>query len=279
MGSSNRGQYETQKLLSHLLDRLEARTPPPDLLDRAALAARQANGMARTKTKRRAVAFGEAVAAAALGHKVTSSSSSLPADEEEDLYLLEEGDWNIDATYDMVEQMRNLLVLAEKQHIDLFGACQVSAAEAARAAAAKDRRRGSRFTSSPLAKTADDPFAFEPTVTVSGPDLLRRLADAVRTLLTVDCLYKTTRFRLMQPPYALQAVCMDIAAVLYHKGDLKVQLDMMEAVVDGLYSMGDVLREKVFEWLEGRLAEMLHTLARERGAEDHERQNMEWNGK
>ncbi|CAK9780474.1 hypothetical protein CC85DRAFT_283464 [Cutaneotrichosporon oleaginosum] len=276
--TSNRGQYETQKLLSHLLDRLEARPRPPDLLDRAALAACKANGVARAKTKHRAFALGEAVAAAAIGHKLTSSADNLPReDEEEDLYLLDEGEWNIDATYDMVEQMRNLLVLAEKQHFDVFGACQVSAAEAARAAAAKDRRRGSRFASSPLAKTAEDPFAFDPAVTVSGPDLLRRMAEAVRTLLTVDCLYKTTKFRLMQPPYALPAVCMDIAAVLYHKGDLKVQLEMVEAVVDGLYSMGDVLREKVFEWLEGRLAEMLHKLARERGADDQERRNMEWN--
>ncbi|BEJ14085.1 hypothetical protein CspHIS471_0312590 [Cutaneotrichosporon sp. HIS471] len=276
--TSNRGQYESQKLLSHLLDRLEARPPPPDLLDRAALAARQASGIARAKPKHRVVAFGEAVAAATMGHNSTSSASSLPPDEdEEDLYPLQEGDWNIDSTYDMVEQMRKILVLSEQQHFDIFGACQATAAEAARTASAKDRRRGSRFASSPLARTGADPFTFEPTATISGPDLLRRMANAVRRLLVVDCLYKTTKFRLLQPPYALQAVCMDIAAVLYHKGNLKIQLEMMEAVVDGLYSMGDVLREKVFEWIEGRLAEMLHKLARERGADDHERLNLEWN--
>ncbi|GMK53787.1 hypothetical protein CspeluHIS016_0103730 [Cutaneotrichosporon spelunceum] len=276
--TSNRGQYETQKLLSHLLDRLEARPPPPDLLDRAALTARQARGTSRAKPKLRVAAFSEAVAAATMGSKSASSPSNLPpGEDDDDLYLLQESDWNIDSTYDMVEQMRNLLVLAEKQHFDIFGVCQTAAAEAARAAAVKDRRRGSRFVSSPLAQTGADPFASEPTVTVSGPGLLRRMADAVRGLLVVDCLYKTTKFRLMQPPYALQAVCMDIAAVLYHKGDLKIQLEMMEAVVDGLYSMGDVLREKVFEWLEGRLAELLHKLARERGAESRERLDMEWN--
>lgn len=274
--TANRGQYETQKLLSHLLDRLEARPRAPDLLDRAALTARQANGLAR-KSKRGAAAFGEAVAAAAMGHKASSSVSSIPPEEdEEELNLLQEGVWNIDATFDMVEQMRNLLVLAEKQSLDLFGASQIAAAEAARAAATKGK--GSRFSSSPLAKTtsnASDPFE---TVTVSGPELLKRMAETVRSLLTIDCLYKATKIRPMQPPYALQAVCLDIAAVLYHKGDLKIQLAMMEAVVDGLYSMGDVLREKVCEWLEGRLAEMLHKLAKERGEGSEEKLNVEWNG-
>lgn len=280
--TANRGQYETQKLLSHLLDRLEARPLAPDLLDRAALTARQAKGVVR-KSKSGAVAFGEAVAAAAMGHKATSSVASIPPEEgEEELDLLQEGEWNIDATFDMVEQMRNLLVLAEKQGLDLFGASQVAAAEAARFAAAKELRKSPRFSSSPLANTtsnssSNDPF--ESTVTVSGPELLKRMGDTVRSLLTIDCLYKTTKVRPMQPPYALQAVCLDIAAVLYHKGDLKIQLAMMEVVVDGLYSMGDVLREKVCEWLEGRLSEMLGKLAKERGDSSEEKLHVEWNGK
>lgn len=238
--------------------------------------------MARAKSKRGAAAFGEAVAAAAMGHKSHSSVSSIPPEEgDEELDLPPEGEFDIDATYDMVEQMRNLLVLAEKQDLDLFGSSQIAAAEAARAAA-KNKQKGSRFSSSPLAKTTsrasgnNDPF--ESTVTVSGPELLKRMADTVRSLLTVDCLYKTTKVRPMQPPYALQAVCLDVAAVLYHKGDLKIQLAMMEAVVDGLYSMGDVLRERVCEWLEGRLAEMLGKLAKERGGAKEERLHVEWNG-
>lgn len=277
---NDRGQYETRKLLTHLLDRLEARPPPPDLLDRAALNARKATGKAKGKGRRHVVHIGETIVSAAhlpiKGHQHRRSGSEASSSKAaaENYHLLEEGEWYTDQTCDLVEQMRDLLILADKQKMDLFGISNMGS-EATRSSSSS-KRAGSRFSSTGFVARGSDGYP-DGTPTVSGPVLLERLVGVIRSLLTVDCIHKAVQISLLRPPHILQAFCLDVAAVLYHKGSLDVQLALMDAVIASLYGVADALRDKVCEWLEGRLGEQLHNLARELG-EDIEASAVVWKG-
>lgn len=281
--AGNQNLLESQKLLSLLLDRLEARKTAPDILDRAALAARQSTGHVRHKSKPRVAQIGEAVAAVAhsragKGHASAGSTSSLNGDDLGVAY--NEGDWDTDATYDLVEQVRDVLIIAGKSGLELFSTCQATAVEAARSAV-QNKRKGSRFSSAmaPLNKSiSNETEISQGPATLSGPELLSRLAQNLTILVAVDCMHRTQNFRLLHPPNGLQVMCLDVATILYHNGDMKIKLAAVDAVIEGLYTMGDSMKDRLCEWLEGRIDELLRHLAKERGnAED--KVAVEWTGK
>ncbi|MDU4205991.1 MAG: hypothetical protein E7H89_12820 [Cutibacterium acnes] len=253
-------------MLNLLLDRLEARSAAPDVLDRAVIKARKEAGHI-TRRRRFGARLGEvAVAAvtAAQKKKINIEDDGDDSDDIDDILILDEDDWDTDATTDLVEQMRDLLVLSERQVLDLFGASQIAAFD--KRNAAKDKRKSSRFSSmtASLSKVASNDSHAGPGGEISGPRLLQRLAAILRSLILIDCMYTTYRFRPLKPPYFLQSMCLDIAAVLYSKGDMKTKLHVFESVTDALYGWGHPMRERICEWLEGRLNELLVRLAEER---------------
>ncbi|KAL7420508.1 hypothetical protein Q5752_004458 [Cryptotrichosporon argae] len=262
--TANRGLYETQKLLGHLLDRLEAREPAPDVLDRAAIAAREASGRPKGKANSRVRRLGQAVAArAGLANALLTppSTAGISSEDAEDKVVLDEGEWDTDEAADLVEQMRGLLVLAEKQGLDLFGTVISPNTELA-PSPTRARRKTGRFSSVTSPMAAREGHA--PSFSVSGADLLHRLTAVLQSLISVDCIHRAHLFRPLRPPNALQAACLDVAAYLYHKCELDTKLDMLETVTDGMYGMGEGMAERICEWLEGRLGELLGRLARER---------------
>lgn len=269
--AQSRGLHETQKMLSLLLDRLEGRSAAPDVLDRAVIKARKEAGHI-TRRRRFGARIGEAAVAAvsaAQKKKIHVDDDDDDSDDIDDILILDEDDWDTDATTDLVEQMRDLLVISERQVLDLFGASQIAAFDK-RNAAPKNKRKSSRFSSmtASLSKVNSHESGAEGEVT--GPKLLKRLAAVLRSLIMVDCMYTTHRFRPLKPPYFLQSMCLDIAAVLYSKGDMATKLHVFESVTDALYGWGHPMRERICEWLEGRLNELLVRLANERsdGIED-----------
>lgn len=266
--AQSRGLHETQKMLNLLLDRLESRPAAPDVLDRAVINARKEAGHV-TRRRRFGSRLGSAAVAAVKGaqkKRIHIDEDDDDSDDVDDILLLDEDDWDTDTTTDLVEQMRDLLVLSDRQVLDLFGASHIAAIEKR---TAKDKRKSGRFSSmtASLAKVSSHDANGD---AFSGPSLLKRLSAILRSLISIDCMYTTHRFRPYKPPYFLQSMCLDIAVVLYAKGDTGTKLQVFESVTDALYGWGNPMRERICEWLEGRLSDLLIRLAEERdeGMED-----------
>ena len=280
--SSSRGLYETQKLLSHLLDRLESREQAPDILHQAAVTAREASGRVKGKGKGRVVRIGQVVAAAAqtgLSVAQGNAGSSQGVVEQDgvgsldfdDRLPLGEGDIDTEATYDLVEQTRNLLVLANRQNLDLFGAT-AGAITDSKETRARNKRNAGRLSSlaSPVSPAKG---VFEVDVSpntdgessYSGPNLLSRIMSVLKSLISEDCVHRIHLFRPRRPPHVLQATCLDVATYLYHVCDTDIRVQVTELVIEALYSMDEGFTERICEWLEGRLGELLGRLAKERG--------------
>nr|XP_019013028.1 uncharacterized protein I206_02525 [Kwoniella pini CBS 10737]OCF51809.1 hypothetical protein I206_02525 [Kwoniella pini CBS 10737] len=297
--TSNRGLYETQKLLSHLLDKIEARDAAPDLLERAAISAKEISGKGKSKSKGKVKRLGHAIAAAAQHATIPSTPGSssllsppssaalgagLGSEDFEDIYLVE-GEMDTEAIYNLVEQTRGLLVLAEKQGLDLFhdegGRGSLAGVPILDSTPVKNKRKTGRFSSIAPVNSIKPSFSFQhgqsekqeeeevkprqsTSISISGSALLSRILGILHTLLTVDCIHRTHLFRPFCPPYALQAACLDIANYIYMKSDTETKIKVVGMVVDGLYGMG-LMVERVCQWLEGKMGELLNRLARDRG--------------
>ncbi|WVR06582.1 hypothetical protein IAU60_003614 [Kwoniella sp. DSM 27419] len=304
--STNRGLYETQKLLSHMLDKLENRSHAPDILERAAISARNVSNRDRGRVKGKAGKLGHAIAAPAhsaagpstpLGipfHPASGTGRSGIASEDlEDKAALEAGESDTEAVYDLIEQALSLLILADKQGLDLFsGKGKDSGISGLDATPVKHRRKTGRFPSmSPVAskpsfsfpqpnegRGESSPHNLHSSV-MSGVQFLERTLSVLHSLLTVDCLHRTHKFRPSCPPYALQIACLHVASQLYKKNATSIRIRLVGMVIDSLYSMGPMV-ERVCEWLEPRLEELLRELStarggpRKAGVEDVD--SMEW---
>jgi hypothetical protein len=221
------------------------------------------------------------VAAQQVTHGPSPSNSAVGVGSEDfdDRIILEEGDWDTDVTFDLVEQMRDVLVLAEKQRLNLFASSDVRGTDIT---PVKSKRKAGRFSSiaSPIAarpSLRDDPATSPQRGTaVSGAALLERLLLVLRGLIDIDCLHRIHLFSPFRPPNALQAACLSIATFLYHKCEIQTKLQVVEMVVDGLYTMGEGMAERICQWIEGRLGELLGRLARERGGPG--REHMDFQG-
>nr|XP_019045323.1 hypothetical protein I302_05712 [Kwoniella bestiolae CBS 10118]OCF24253.1 hypothetical protein I302_05712 [Kwoniella bestiolae CBS 10118] len=324
LNTNNRGLYETQKLLSHLLDKLESREAAPDLLERAAIAAREISGKGKNKSKGKVQRIGNVIANAAhhaaggipptpasssilspLGTATGSSSTGIAmgmgigSEDFEDL-VLAEGEIDTEAIYNLVEQTRGLLVLADKQGLDLFedehgGRPSIPGVPVLDSTPVKNKRKAGRFSSIAPSGSIKPSFSLSKDhnntqqeadhhprnthTAISGSTLLARILHILQTLLTVDCIHRTHLFRPLCPPYALQAACLDIASYLYAKSGTETKIKVVGMVVDGFYGMGGML-ERACEWLEGRLSELLTRLAKERGgpgtAKKDDMEDMGW---
>ncbi|ORY30604.1 hypothetical protein BCR39DRAFT_529130 [Naematelia encephala] len=276
---STRGLYETRKLLAHLIDRLENRELAPDALDRAAIRARESSGSSKGKGKGKAARLGQAVVAVTQSHLHAGIPQSpgvqlgIGSEDLDDQVEFGEGDWDTDETYDLVEQTRDLLALAERQNLDLLsnlGGGDLGTAVNPN----RTKRKGGRLSSlaspsSPLrSASSPDPrssFSSLPSNAPNSTTLLDRMLGLLRSLMQVDCLHRRHRFSPLRPPNALQAACLDIATYLYDKCEDEIQVQVVEMVIEGIYGMGDGMGERLYAWIEGRLGELLTSLARDRG--------------
>ena len=277
--SSTRGLYETQKLLAHLLDKLEAREAAPDLLDRAAVFARDAVGRRQGKGKGKAQLLGQAMVAAAHATMAVGSNgagpsrpSAVSSEDFDDVNALEEGDFDTEQTYELVEQTRALLVLADRQSLDLFsaaGRAESHLAQNARKSKSKMGRLSSLASPSSPSRISshvtDDPLRRGEEPTIAGFDLLRRLMHCLKTIIGEEGIHKAYRFHPLCPPNALQAACLDIAAYLFHKCGPSIQAQVTSMVIEAFYTFPIGMTERLCEWLEGRMGELLARLAKERG--------------
>lgn len=113
--SANKTQSELQKLLAHLLSRLKSREQPPSVYE----------GLRKTSARKSSLTFGavvetvrSAVRFKSAGRDFDGPSSSRI---EEDIDVDNEQDFSTDSTFDMLTQLRDLLILAQKQGQHILG--------------------------------------------------------------------------------------------------------------------------------------------------------------
>jgi hypothetical protein len=249
-----RGATETQKLLDHLLCRLETRREVPDELHTAAVSSRSQISSRKNRQKDSTEVTGYTAVSAAQTYSNDVPIHPAVRRKDADFPLsLGNGTQNIDETYSLLEQTRGLLILANKQQLALFSASTI-------------------IHPTPPGKTGAgrwklDAGSFRPSISANHHDisdgvaLLARLLAVLRLIISVDCRYKIHNFRPLCPPNGLSFICLDIATLIYHQGELDTQLDVAEIVVDGFYGMEEEMSVRLCQWLEGRLEELLQYTA------------------
>ncbi|RXK35793.1 hypothetical protein M231_06931 [Tremella mesenterica] len=269
---STRGLYETQKLLSHLLDKIDYRLPAPDLLDRAALAIKAISKRDMGKGKGRATIITQAVVAVT---QSSSSSSNQPgpsqvgiSNEDYDQVHLKEGEWDTEGVFELLEQTRSLLVLSDKQGLDLFTDSRIS-----ENGLYIGKKKSGRLSTSPVSpinsRSKEQDWRIEQT-SFSGQNLLSRMLHTLSTLTTIEGIHKVHRYRPLCPPNALQSACLDVATFLWHKCGMQIRIRVMGMVIDSMYTFGEEMIERLCEWIEGRLGELLSILESDRGGRGKE---------
>jgi len=265
---------ESRKLLSHLLDKLENRESAPDLLDLAHARACSTHRAGRGKDKGSVGRLGQVmVAAAQSGIGVGQHPTSGGHQDDDESSERETGllNWDTESTFDLVDQTRGLLVLAHRQGLDLFGGDSFGRQfDDHLPIPTKPRKLGARLSSfaSPTA-TQKSTFPDPPRISIgelasSDRTLLERLFDVLQVLMHQDGLHQIQKFRLLAPPKALQAATLDIASVVYSISDLDDKVRIVEMVIASLTYMAPPRTERICEWLEGRLGDLLDTLDKER---------------
>jgi hypothetical protein len=179
--------------------------------------------------------------------------------------------WDTESTFDLVDQTRGLLVLAHRQGLDLFSGDSFERQfHDHLPIPTKPRKLGARLSSfaSPTA-TQKPTFPDPPRISIgelasTDKTLLERLSDVLQVLMHQDSLHQIQKFRLLAPPKALQAATLDIASVVYSISDLDDKVRIVEMVISSLSYMAPSRTERICEWLEGRLGDLLDTLDKER---------------
>lgn len=267
-----KGLYESQKLLAHVLDRLEGRLRPPDLLERAAAQAK--SDVRSSKEKRKSGTgvrqLGQAVVGVAqsglqvgqAGVGAMRGISSTDVIDNDDHRTETSEHWDIEGTYGLLEHLRDLLLLADRQGLDLLGGNKTEI---------RHRGKNSQGRSSPLAspnETRGNPFQSQQDLSraqnIAMADLRsprRRIMAILRSLISADAHYPVVSFGPLCPPKALQAASLDIATYLHHSSGMAGKCDLVEVMVNALYTFEGGMLERLYLWLEGRVGDMLAILA------------------
>jgi hypothetical protein len=246
-----------------LLDKLDARLRPPDLLARAAAAARNVDQ--QTQAKRQTIA--------GLGDRLTQHKSP-PAGQQplgsrgisnEDLADQEDhatGEWDGDETTQLLAQIRDLLLLARKQDLEIFTPISYTSTSAPAETPAKGKRRAGRLSSfvspvSPAGPGRNRATAPEDHPLEDDKNMRARLTDLICGTLESDSAYKIRKHRLMAPPLMLYSTALDVASLLYESTDVDGKVTLLNSVTNSMYVVRDVAIGKALIWCESRLMEFL----------------------
>ena len=87
---------------------------------------------------------------------------------------------------------------------------------------------------------------------VHAPELLMQCVSVLSSVVQEDCRYKASGPRLMRPPNALHALCLDIARFLigFHKHNSKVVSDVAHAMIPSFSTFPKEMHEKLLKFFE-----------------------------
>ena len=266
--------HESQKLLAHLLHKLETRIRPPDLLGRAAASARAQARHASVGDKGKAAKVGEVFARLqspiSAGAQASPIGQGISNDDINDDDGADVGEWDAEATTELLVQVRDLLLLANKQHLDLFSAARVASPPSSVETPAKGKRRAGRLSSfvSPVSpaheraqRNRGTAAALPSASETSGPDMRHRLDELLCQILGGDIAHRIRKHRLLAPPLMLYSTTLDVMTLLYETASETGQARLVESVIGSLYNVPDLAIGKVCAWLESHLIHLFKEAA------------------
>ncbi|KAI9070388.1 hypothetical protein FKP32DRAFT_1586228 [Trametes sanguinea] len=207
----NRARNESRKLLAHILSQLQSRPRPPSFLNTLVYGQQQSEKASNSviKSVKGAVKYGGTFRERRT-HQPVPQEESDSEDEESKGYTT-------DLTFDLMSQLKDVLVLSVAHKWDIFYDStpqnQRSNSEKIRESFMRRRSlsvgRGSRSRSPSVGRES------EPGV-VRAPQLLSQCITILASVISEDCRFKTSAPRPSRPPYSLQAVTLDVAQFLLH---------------------------------------------------------------
>lgn len=260
-----KGLVETRKLLAHLLDRFENREPAPDLLELANDNAKTAGVRLKDKERSTVGRMGQIVVAAAqtgigIGQGVQGQRRDLEEGDEDVGHT--DSRWNTESACHLVDQTRGLLILAQRQGLDLFAEDQSFQANHHLPLPIKTRKGRLSSLTSPIPNAERLRLSRPADQLTLDKGLCARLVDILATLLTADGLHTVSRFRPMLPPKALQVACLDLATVLYDLSNLSIQISIGRIIAHGARVMDRQMTDRCYQWLEVRAQDVVGIIAR-----------------
>ncbi|KAF8522278.1 hypothetical protein BU17DRAFT_44873 [Hysterangium stoloniferum] len=247
----NKAHGELRKLFAHLLARLKARPQPPSVYDGLRIDPVRKDfrklGMV-VETVKSAIRF--------KGPKDFSDEAVADRAAEDDSAFENEQDFSTDITYAYLTQLRDLLLLSEKQGLHILREVVIST----RLHPNSPRLR-QRFRSASVDEGS------------GPPGLLLECINIISSIISEDCRYKVSSARLSRPPYGLQAISLDIAQILTnaHRHEPNILSLIGFAVIPAFSTFDAVLHTRLLVFFEnGIIRGMLEDLKTWRGLDTTE---------
>lgn len=216
-GSSDRSKNELQKVLSLIVERLVERIRPPTLFEQ----------LSYDLTPRHSTRVDTVVESLRAAVRTASETHNTESVSQERLDELDDGSFSTSSTLDLMTQMRDILVLARKQGWDILAAKYAclsllsigplltypSSPRQNRQPSSRSSPNGQGTTPFRRRRSRADPKSSRLN-NANGLDLRSECVALLEDVVMEDCRYKVAPPTLMKPPYALQAVCLDIGVAL-----------------------------------------------------------------
>ncbi|KAF8311639.1 hypothetical protein DL93DRAFT_2168963 [Clavulina sp. PMI_390] len=195
----DKAKNELTKVLSLIITRLQERTRPPSIFDQLSP---DLTHIAPTRVDL-VVESLQSLRAAVRTNAENETSEGAPDEDEDD-----PTGFSTSETLAMMIQLRDILIMARKQRWNIMPSHSTP-----QVFESMPTRSPSGHGSSPFkrrqGKTSDKAYAALPSL-----DLRSSCIAVLAEVVAEDCRYKILSPRLLTPPYALQAVCLDVAVAL-----------------------------------------------------------------
>ncbi|KIK57795.1 hypothetical protein GYMLUDRAFT_228917 [Collybiopsis luxurians FD-317 M1] len=187
---------ESKKLLAHVLDQINHRKMPPSVYDGLAV-------LGDNVDEKRSF----------IGRTLKRKNTETEDDDSEDE---NDGIFSTDATFELMTRLRDLLIISASQGWQIFDDGMSQNYNVYRTSS------GGRFSSpfrrsglQPSGKRSRSPSP-DPRAQGSSPSLLSQCISAISSVVSDDCRFRIASPRPSRPPFALQAVTLEVAQFLLH---------------------------------------------------------------
>ncbi|GLB34930.1 putative response to drug [Lyophyllum shimeji] len=249
--TSDRARTESRKLLAHVLDQLERRNLPPsifDAFDRTDDQVTENNLGALLETVKDAVKLKK--------QKQDSKSQTQAGTADDDSDDDGERGYSTDVTYDLMMQLKDLLIMSVAQGWHIFD-------DSLSVQHNNDYETSGKPGVSPFSRTRNSlqpggrrTRSRSPSHSDGGrtnaPQLLSSCISILASIVLEDCRYQVTSPRPSRPPNALQALVLDVAQFLLHinRHDPHVTTKIGFAIIPAFSTFGPEMQARLLTFFE-----------------------------
>ncbi|KAK2466895.1 hypothetical protein APHAL10511_001153 [Amanita phalloides] len=225
---------ESRKLLLHILMQLQVRTMPPSVYDS------YTNPESTVRSSGAGAIVGTMIDAMKRKGSIAMASSQTTAEEDSDD---DTGHvYSTDNTYDLMLQLRNVLLVSAAQGWKIFDDELDEDSKITYLRRIRSTYQDSRsFSYSPVRGSH-----------VLAPELLTQCVSVLVSVIQEDCRYRTARPRPFRPPNALHVLCLDVAQFLLSTQQHNPQIvsQIAYAMIPALSTFPREMHEKLLKFFE-----------------------------